>query len=149
MPIRNYTSKVPASQTAGAIQDLLGRSGASRVSLDYEGGRIVAVAFVMMVEARPVWFRIEPDVEGMLRAMKADKEVPRSRCNEEQAARTSWKNKFDWLDAQLAEVAAGQARIEQLLLGFAITDSGETLFARLGREGVLLGGDNPPLQLPE
>jgi hypothetical protein len=149
MPIRNYTSKIPAGQTAGAIQELLGRSGASRISIDYDGGKIAAISFMMLVHGRPVWFEIRPDVAGMLQAMKRDPDVEGRYCNAEQAERTAWKNKYDWLDAQLAEVAAGQARIEQLLLGFAVTDNGETLFNRLEREGVLLESTNPPLMLKE
>jgi len=64
--------------------------------------------------------------------------LPSSRCNIDQAARTAWKNKYDWLDAQLAEVACGQARLEQLLLGFAVTDTGETVYDRLRRGDHLL-----------
>lgn len=149
MPIRNYTSKISPAKTAGLIQDLLGRNGASRISVDYEGGKIVAISFMMIVHGRPLWFEVRPDVEGMLRAMRADADVQPRFCNRDQAERTAWKNKLDWLDAQLAEVAAGQARIEQLLLGFALTDDGTTVFERLQQAGALLDSTNRPLELPE
>lgn len=145
MPIRNYTSKIPASQTAGMMQDLLGRHGARRVTLDYEAGSIAAISFVMMVASAPVWFRIAPDPAAMLRAMKRDPDVPSAKCKPQQAERTAWKNKHDWLDAQLAEVAAGQARLEELLLGYVITNDGRTVFERVEESGFLLGGDHPPL----
>jgi hypothetical protein len=74
----------------------------------------------------------------MLKAMEDDEGVPNNRCDEDQAARTAWKNKYDWLDAQLAEVASNQARLEQLLLGFGVTDDGRTVYQRLEESGRLL-----------
>ena len=139
MAIRNYTSKISPNQTAGKMQKLLAEHDARRVSIEYgDNGDPQAVTFQMDVEGRPLWFRIAPDVRGMLKAMEDDDGVPSSRCNEEQAARTAWKNKYDWLDAQLAEVASNQARLEQLLLGFGVTDDGRTVYERLEESGRLL-----------
>ena len=58
----------------------------------------------------------------------------------------AWRVEKDWIDAQLAKIAAGSARLEQLLLGYAVTGTGETAYERLEREN-LLGppreGDGP------
>ncbi|MEM1268427.1 MAG: hypothetical protein AAGI08_00130 [Bacteroidota bacterium] len=150
MPIRNYTSKTTAASSAGQMQDLLGRNGASRISLDYEAGQVVAVSFMMRIPGpngveRPTWFRIAPDPAGMLNALRKDPGVPAGKCTMSQAERTAWKNKLDWLDAQLAEVAAGQARIEQLLLGYVLTDDGRPVYERLVETRTMFGGDHPPV----
>ena len=142
MAIRNYTSKRSPAQSAGEIQRLLSEHDAHRVSLSYEAGDAVAIEFQMMVHGRPAWFRIEPDPAGMLEAMKDDDGVPRSKCTIEQAARTAWKNELEWLDVQFSKIAAKQARLEQLLLGYAVTETGETVWERIERGDNLLGGDS-------
>ncbi len=147
MPIRNYTSKMSPAQTAGTIQKLLAEHGAGSVTIDYNGTDAVAISFQMIVNGSPVWFRLEPDIEGMRRAMEGDRKIPQAKCTTEQAARTAWKNELDWLDAQLAKVAAGQARIEQLLLGYAVTQDGQTVWERLHSTGQLLM--DPRRQLAE
>ena len=38
MPIKNYTTKVPAAQTVGEIQELLASHGARKVMMDYGDG---------------------------------------------------------------------------------------------------------------
>lgn len=138
MPIRNYSSTVKPSDSLGKIQALLAEHGASQISMDYENLKPVALTFRMFVGEVLVPFRLTVDVKGILQAMKKDKRVPKSSCNEEQAERTAWKNKYEWIHLQLAEIEAGQARIEQLLLGYAVTPQGETLFDALKSNNQLL-----------
>lgn len=41
MPIKNYTTKVPAVQTVGEIQGILAAHGARKVMMDYaENGKV-------------------------------------------------------------------------------------------------------------
>ena len=48
MPIKNYTTKVPAVQTVGEIQGLLAAHGARKVMMDYgDDGRVLAVTFAL------------------------------------------------------------------------------------------------------
>jgi hypothetical protein len=142
MPIRNYTSKIKPAQSLGEIQVLLSEHGASQISMDYENGKPVALTFRMKVGNTEVPFRLTVDVGGMLYAMKQDKKVPKTNCTKEQAERTAWKNKYEWLHLQMAEIEAGQARIEQLLLGYAVTPQGETLFEAMDNNQLLLTEDN-------
>jgi len=131
MAIRNYTSKKSPASTAGKMQEILAESGADSVSIEYKNGNPVAVTFEMNVEGKPLFFRLAPDPKAMLEAMKKDKNIPKCKCKHKQALRTAWKNKHDWLIVQLAEIATGQAMIEQLLLGYAVTNTGQTLYKRL------------------
>lgn len=142
MPIKNYSSTVKPADSLGKIQALLAEHNASQVSMDYHNGKPVALTFWMKVGSNHVPFRITVDVEGMLYAMKRDKKVPKSSCTKEQAERTAWKNKYEWLHLQMAEIEAGQARIEQLLLGYAVTPSGDTLFEAMASNQLLLTEDS-------
>lgn len=126
MAIKNYTSKVKPADSLGNIQTLLSEHGAERVMIDYDNGKPTALVFQMTVGVNKVNFRLTVDPEGMLRAMRRDKKVKKGSCNMEQAERTAWKNKHEWLHLQLTEIEAEQATIEQLLLGYAVMPTGET-----------------------
>lgn len=136
MGLRNYSSTVNPNQSASKMQERLAQHGARQVSLVYgEDGFVEAVSFLFEIDGRLYQFRLTVNVDGMLKAMRADKGVPSSYCSRTQARRTAWKNKMEWLGAQLAEIAANQASLEQLLLGYGVTDTGETFWDRLTREG--------------
>lgn len=140
--IRNYTSKQPSAKSAAQLQQLLAEHGARRVALDYHEGEVCAVEFLMEVGGRVHAFRLAVDVVGMAAALREGGHVPRGWNVEKlhaQASRTAWKNKLDWMSAQLAEVAAKQARMEQLLLGYVVTDDGRTAWDRIAQGGHLLG----------
>jgi hypothetical protein len=141
MALKNYTSTMSPSRTMGKIQRALAQNGARNVHIRYDDeGDPDAVAFQMDVGGSPVWFNLEPDIEGMLRALRDDPNVPKNKATREQARRTAWKNELEWLQVQLAKVAANQARIEQLLLGYAVTPDGDTVYERLQEQHQLLTG---------
>jgi hypothetical protein len=131
MAIKNYTSIVKSADSLGKIQTLLAEHGARRVQMEYEEGKPVSLSFSMIIGGHEIFFRLTVDVAGMLQAMKNDPAVPPYKCTKQQAERTAWKNKYEWLHIQLSEVEANQARMEQLLLGYAVTNTGETAFERM------------------
>lgn len=130
--IRNKSSKLSTSESMGKIQQLLAESGATSVRIDYNNqSKPVSVSFLIMINHKPLEFRLSTNVNGLLEAMKRDKKVAKSLCNIEQAERTAWKNKLEWLELQMAEIKTGQANITELLLGYAVTSNGETAFKRI------------------
>ena len=91
MALRNYSSTVDPTMTAGEIQQLLASHGARRVALDYdEDGQCEVITFMA-------------DVGG-----------------------------------QLAKIEAQSARLEQLFLGYGVTNNGETVYERLQVNKTLL-----------
>ena len=61
MPIKNYTTKVPAVQTVGEIQGILAAHGARKVMMDYaENGRVTAVTFALDCCGRPSVLHHQP-----------------------------------------------------------------------------------------
>jgi len=58
MPIKNYTTKVPASRSIQEIQDMLVKHGATDFLFQYEQGtgRIKALKFILPLHDRQVPF---------------------------------------------------------------------------------------------
>lgn len=137
--IKNAYSEAPPAKTMGEIQATLAENGAHRVQIDYNGDREpVAISFAMDVGENEMLFRLTVNPEGLLQAMREDKNTPNSQCNLAQAKRTAWKNKLEWLQIQLAEVKTNQAEIQELLLGSAVTNDDQTLYERIKTEQNLL-----------
>lgn len=132
MPIKNYGSTVSPNRSIGKIQEILAEHGASRVQVQYTGDRKPeSITFAMWIGGNEIAFRLTVDILGLLQAMKEDPKVPKHKCTLEQAEKTAWKNKLEWLQIQLAEIQTNQARMEQLLLGYAVTRTGQTAYERL------------------
>lgn len=139
MAIKNAYSEKSAEQTMGDIQALLSQHGARKVSIEYDDNyEPECLSFFMDVHGVKMEFRLTVNVEGLLNAMKKDRSTPNSQANIKQARRTAWKNKYEWLQIQLAEIASNQAEMSELMLGYAVTNNGETLFKRLKNEPKML-----------
>ena len=73
-----------------------------------------------------------------------DPAVPNSACNGPQAFRTGWRIIKDWVDSQIAYVQAGQGRMDQVFLPYALLPDGQTSFhefiATKGMDKLLIAG---------
>lgn len=109
MPIKNYTTKVPAVQTVGEIQGILAAHGARKVMMDYaENGKVTAVTFALDCCGSLHGFRLEARPDGVKAVMAKE----RTKCDDEQAERIAWRNLKDWIAAQVALVETEQATMD-------------------------------------
>ena len=131
MPILNYTTTISAAKTVGEIQDKLAKAGASAMMIDYENGEPNAVSFLLSVNGQIISFRLPSRWEGVLKALKGSRKVPRSKCTEEQARRVAWRIVKDWTEAQLAIVEAEVASMAEVFLPYAVGQDGRTLYQTL------------------
>lgn len=131
MPIKNYTTKIPAVQTVGEIQGLLAEHGARKVMMDYsDRGGVESVTFGLAVNGSLVGFKIDAKPEGVANVMKKDG----IKCDSVQAERIAWRNVKDWIAAQLALVETEQASMQQVFLPYLV--SGEkTLYEKMISSG--------------
>lgn len=129
MPIKNYTSVVPPAKSIAEIQRLLGSSGqARRVMTEYgDDGEVHSIAFQIVVNDRPLAFRLVPKPEAVQRIIESQTNERRYH-GLEQAKRTAWRILKDYLEVALAFAELEQAPIGQLLLGFAISSAGHSYY---------------------
>lgn len=124
MPIKNYTTKVPASKTASEINQILAKHGARRIMTEYnDGGEPISISFEIEGSSFTLPVRVEA-VEHILseQGIKADRA---------KAERVAWRNVKDWIDAQIALIETGQADLEEVMLPYMIDRTGKTLYEAL------------------
>lgn len=139
MPILNYTTKIDSYKTITEIQQILSRHGATKMIVDNDGaGMPVALTFCVNWNGNLAAFSLPCNFEGVLKSMKKNKKVPRSRCTEDQALRTGWRIVKDWVEAQMAIIEAELATMPEVFLPYAVTKSGTTLFKHIEQDNTLL-----------
>jgi len=138
MAILNYTTSIDSEKTIGEIQKCLVKHGAMKITTDYQNGIPCAVTFCLIIKENMVGFALPANYSGVLRAMKRDGKVPRSKCTEEQAIKVSWRIVKDWVEAQMAIVEAELAQMAEVFLPYAVTKNGNTLWKQMEGNGMLL-----------
>lgn len=123
----NYTTKVPVSRTLAEVQAALAAHGADAVATTYTDGQPSGVRFQLHGHT----YDLPVDVDAMHRLLAGSR--PNGGVSltvyhsPEHAARVAWRVVKDWLEAQLALVAAQQVPLDEVMLPYLITATGRPL----------------------
>src|SRR5713101_5764904 len=144
MPIKNYTSEVPANKSIAEIQDALVKHGATGVLYQYEQGtgRIEALQFLLRIKNQDVAFSLPGNWRKFQRVLQLQ-EVRRW-DEEEYVYRVAWRNIRDWVMAQLALYETEIVDMPQVFLPFATDAKGQTLYEKVAQSKFLLGDGREP-----
>jgi hypothetical protein len=128
VPIKNFTTKVPANRSIAEIQDCLVRHGATAVLLEYERGtgRIGALKFKMSLGDVEVPFSM-PVEWRRFQAVLKEQRVSRW-DDEDYCYRVAWRNVRDWVLSQMAFHETRMVELVQVFLPYAVTVDGTTMF---------------------
>jgi hypothetical protein len=133
-PPANYTTKIPAKRTIGECQDLLAEAGADAVAIMFEARQPVGLSFRLDTPAGRQDFLMPINVEGIASMLRNAAYPPSAKTAEisryvtrEHAVRVAWRTIQDWLEAQLALIAAGMARLDEVMLPYLQIEPGRTL----------------------
>jgi hypothetical protein len=147
MTIKNYTSDKPIERIFAELQQMLGMHGAKHISFEYgDDGKIQSVAFTIKVHDRFIPIKLPARVEKAQAVMKKQWEegmISHKRGREstygyEQAYRVAWRNILDWVQAQMALLEIGIAKMEEVFLPYMQDRDGVTFFERMEQRGFLL-----------
>ena len=129
--LKNYTSGVPTSKTISRIEEVIAGAGATGVLKDYEGGRLIALRFrIVMPNGQPATIRLPANSEAVFKVMMSKVRRPRASTEGkimEQAERTAWKLMQDWVEVQISLIDMQQAEISEVFMPF-LWDGKQTFF---------------------
>lgn len=142
MPIKNYTTTVPASRSIEEIQNALVKNGAVGVMYQYEKGtgRIQALAFRLQFNERMVSFSLPVNWRNFQEVLK--KQEVRRWDEEDYVYRVAWRNIRDWVLAQMALYETTIVELPQVFLPFATDSKGQTIYDKMLDNKFLLGDGN-------
>lgn len=138
MAILNYTTQINTEKTAMEIQSRLAKAKASAVLCEYSPDGVLShISFKVNTEQGMIAFRLPANIDGVYSVIFRNPKVPKSLKTREQASRVAWRIVKDWVEAQLAIIEAGMATLSQVFLPYAQTDTGETVYERFEKRGLL------------
>lgn len=148
MTLYMETTKISAEQTVGEVQRLLGKYGAAGIQLEYQGGEIKAVAFILNINDQRVpfmlpcrWEPLKKILIGRIRTRSIKTQSRMAVEMEAQAKRVAWRQILRWIEAQLALVETNMVKIEEVFLPYLVVDKkGTTLFNQMQSSKFLLEG---------
>ena len=147
MAIKNYTSDIPIERIFAELQQTLGTHGAKQISFDYgDDGKVHGIQFVIKVSDRFIPVKLPARVEQAQAVLKKQFEegiISHKRGREntygyEQAYRVAWRNILDWVQAQMALLEIGMAKMEEVFLPYMQDNQGVTFFERMEQREFLL-----------
>jgi hypothetical protein len=132
----NYTTKIPVHQTVAECQSILAAAGAASVAVHFEDGQPAGLSFTLRTPHGDRAFTLPVDVGAMhavlrkadFSSLHATRATLDKLTSAEHAARVAWRVCKDWLEANLALIAARMATIDQVMLPFLHVDGDRTLW---------------------
>jgi hypothetical protein len=137
MPIKDYTTTVPALRTVGQIQDILAKAGAAQILAEYNAGRVVGLTFTVNTATGPQAFTL-PARPDLVRAVLLRQRVQPRYATEEHAECVAWRIIKDWIEAQLAIIQTEMVTLDQVMLPYMRTANGSTMYQRYLQHGQAL-----------
>jgi hypothetical protein len=127
MPIKNYTTTVPADKSIAEIQVALVQHGAKGVMYSYDDeGRISAMRFVLDISGQPWNYALPVEWRKFQQVLKND--GVRRWDDDAYCYRVAWRNLRDWVLAQMALYETQIVEMPQVFLPFATDAQGKTLY---------------------
>ena len=137
MALLDYSTKVPAEQTAGQIVSLLARKRAIAIMMEYSpngSGEIVGLKWRVRTPHGDLPFSLPVNAEAVEKVLEKQyqaRQVPRAATGAEQARRVAWRILLEWVRAQMALLDTEMVSLDQLFLPYLVTEHGETLYERM------------------
>ncbi len=136
----NYTTAIPAHQSVAECQSILAAAGAASVAVHYHSGQPSGLSFQLKTPHGPRNFTLPVDVaamqavlararkDGAFESLHASYAKLQGYVSREHAGRVAWRVAKDWLEANLALIAAQMATIDQVMLPYLHVDGDKTLW---------------------
>jgi hypothetical protein len=147
MAIKNYTSDKSLEKIFAELQQTLAVHGAKQISYDYgDDGKVHGVAFAVKVHDHLIRVKLPARIEQAQAVLKrqwdegmiSHKRERENTYGDEQAYRVAWRNILDWVQAQMALLEIGMAKMEEVFLPYMQDREGVTFFERMEQRGFLL-----------
>ena len=128
MKVYMGSTQIKSQKTAMEVMDVLRRSGAQQIAVDYgAGGKIVGMRFIFPIANKPVCFMLPLRIEGLKKVMRSN--------NKEQVERTAWRQLLRWVQSQLAMIEVGTLHAAEVYAPYVVMPNGKLMGEMLLEHG--------------
>lgn len=129
------TTTVSVEKSAGEIQGLLGKAGATAIMTEYEDGEPIGIAFRIELNGQIISF-LMPCRWREIRKKLKPKAYSYGPQEDARAKRIAWRHLYWWIKAQVAMIETAQVQLAEVFLPYAQYATGETVYERLSNSGL-------------
>ena len=144
--VKNYTSQVPASRSVNRIEERLVKYGAKNILKLYESGKLIGVAFIVVVDGLDMSFRLPARVDRVEKQLRGLVHRPRSGTLDriaDQAERTALRLLSDWVDVQMSLIELDQVELIEVFMPYIYDyTKNKTLFEKMKDTGFAMLEDH-------
>lgn len=131
-----YTTEVSPQKSVAEIIGMLSQAKATTIMQEFDGaGNVTSIAFKVQTQFGLIPFLLPVQVQKVdstLKELYRRGQIPRRFANDSaHSRRVAWRVLRHWLEAQLALITIGMAKIEEVFLPYAQDDRGRTVFETL------------------
>jgi hypothetical protein len=149
-PPMNYTTSIPATRTIGECQSMLCEAGAEAVAVMYADKQPSGLSFRLQTASGMQTFMLPANIDGVSRLLRIA-DYPASvttrqlgkYVTREHAVRVGWRVIKDWLQAQLAFVAAGMVTVDEIMMPYLQVGNGLTFYRALQENRLQISAIEP------
>ena len=132
IPLLNYTTKIPAEQTAAEIMSILVKKAATEILTHYgPGGMATGLKWRMETANGTMGFSLPINTDAVFEILTRDRVMKtNSAARMQQANRTAWRIIKEWIVAQMALIETEMVTVEEVFLPYMLTGR-QTLYQAL------------------
>lgn len=142
MALLNYTTVIDVFKTLGEVQQLLTKSGARKIMVDYdEKGVPVKLSFLIPTIYGDLGYQLPARIDNVFAVLQkqySQNKVPRKYVSMEQAGRVGWRIVKDWLEAQVAFIESEMVTLDQVLLPYMTARGDKTVYELMQEQRMAL-----------
>lgn len=129
MAIRNYSTRVPVTNTLGKVTTALAKRGVQQISTTFgDDGTPAGLTFALHTDFGVRNFSLPVKIDGVLAHLKQDHSLTPSQKTPARAKMIAWRNAQDWLETQFALIDAGMAELDEVFMPWMIDITGNTMY---------------------
>ena len=137
MPLLNYSTKIPATQTIAEIMVILVSKGASEIMTTYgQEGQAVGLKWRIDTQAHGyLGFALPVDAYAVFKILTRQGIWPNNNERRaEQSVRVAWRIIKVWIEAQMALLETGMVQMEEVFLPYMLTGD-QTVYQAIRERG--------------
>jgi hypothetical protein len=134
MPIANYTTQVPADNSAAEIEKMLRVHNATDILKRYENGELCSLTFIVPTRLGKTPFSLPANIDAVHKVL--ERQHVKANIERSQARRVAWRILRDWVRAQMAIIDTEMVNIDEVFMPYIALSSKRTFYQAL-QDGTL------------
>lgn len=133
--LKDYTTEIEANKTIIEVQDILAKSGAKGIALEYDdSGNIESLFFRMVIQGgQEIAFKLPAKPQAvydvLYKGMVGERNPNFKNARWQKSLNIAWRIMKEWLEIQFTLIKLNQVEAIEIFLPYMVTGQNRTLYS--------------------